>query len=90
MVTYLWLSVPFLAMAVLTLLVCGVNRRILKVLVLMIMLSVVFDSLIIAVGIVDYDYSKTLGLRLILAPLEDMFYPVFSTIFAISAWRKLT
>ena len=51
-------------------------------------LTLVFDSLIIASGIVAYDPSKILGIKLILAPIEDFFYPLLAIIVIPYLWKR--
>lgn len=52
-------------------------------------LTLIFDNLIIATGIVAYDDSLILGVKLGLAPLEDFFYPLAALIVLPYVWRKL-
>lgn len=43
-------------------------------------LTAVFDSVIIAVGLVDYDPATLLGLRIGMAPIEDFSYAIAAAI----------
>lgn len=49
--------------------------------------TAIFDSLIIASGIVAYDESKLLGLYIWQAPVEDFFYSLAAVIVVPSVWH---
>lgn len=53
----------------------------------LLIMTLVFDSLIVAAGIVAYDDSKLLGLRLITAPIEDFFYTITAVFLIPAVWR---
>jgi small toxic polypeptide LdrA/B/C/D len=55
----------------------------------MIMMTVVFDSLIIGLGIVKYYPEHMLGITIGKAPLEDFGYTVGSVIVSPSIWLYL-
>lgn len=55
--------------------------------ILMLLLTLLFDNLIIGTGIVDYDYSKTSGLRLFLAPIEDFAYTLVALVLVPSLFN---
>lgn len=48
--------------------------------IFMLLMTLVFDNLIIASGIVDYDFEKTAGIRLFLAPIEDFAYTLVALV----------
>lgn len=54
------------------------------------MLTAVFDTLAIYYGIFAFDQSKLLGLRVILAPLEDFAYPLVATLIVPRLWQIFT
>lgn len=54
----------------------------------LLLLTVIFDNLIIAAGIVDYDTSKLMGLYIGVAPIEDFFYTVLAVILVPVLWRQ--
>jgi lycopene cyclase domain-containing protein len=56
----------------------------------MILMTLVFDNVIIALGIVGYDENKISGLLLGLAPIEDFSYTVVSVLAVGILWHKLT
>lgn len=53
----------------------------------MIVLTAIFDPIIIGLGIVDYDPTKILGIRLFGAPIEDFFYAVYAVLLVPALWR---
>jgi lycopene cyclase domain-containing protein len=55
----------------------------------MIAMTAIFDNVIIASGIVDYDYEKTLGLRIWLAPIEDFAYTLVALVLLPSLFNWL-
>lgn len=95
--TYLWLNAgflliagAFLAGALLIRREATVTRRwwlpvCLAGLVVMI-LTAVFDTLMISVGLMTYAPEQICGLRVGLAPIEDFAYPVAGLIILPSLW----
>ena len=59
-------------------------------LVVLLVLTAVFDNLMISAGLVAYDDSLTSGLRLGVAPLEDFAYALAAAVFVPSVWCVLT
>lgn len=58
------------------------------VLGLLLILTSVFDSLIITAEIVGYDTQKILGIYIGKAPIEDFFYAIVAVILVPSLWNK--
>ena len=90
MATYVALNVVFLAvvLAVLKwrrLLVW--NRSVIVTLCILIACTAVFDSLIIAAGIVDYDTTKILGIYIGTAPIEDFMYALLAAVVVPALWK---
>ena len=90
MATYVALNVVFLAvvLAVLKwrrLLVW--NRSVIVTLCILIACTAVFDSLIIAAGIVDYDTTKILGVYIGAAPIEDFMYALLAAAIVPALWK---
>lgn len=50
--------------------------------------TVVGDNFIVSSGIVAYDESKILGIRIIQAPIEDFFYAVIAVLLVATLWRQ--
>ncbi len=62
---------------------------------ILLLLTAVFDSIIIWAGIVGYDPHKILGLYVGLAPIEDFFYAILAAVIVPAFWnlfdkRKVT
>ena len=90
MATYVALNVVFLAviLAVLKwrrLLVW--DRSAIVTLLILIVCTAVFDSLIIAAGIVDYDTTKLLGIYIGTAPIEDFMYALLAAVIVPALWK---
>ncbi len=51
------------------------------------LLTVLFDSLIIAAGIVGYDTARILGVYIGRAPIEDFAYAVASVVLVVLIWE---
>jgi lycopene cyclase domain-containing protein len=93
--TYLWLAagvaVP-VSVAALVLLARAGRRVLLPALiglVLLVLLTAVFDNVIVGTGIVAYDGSRILGLRLGVAPVEDFSYCVVAALALPALWVLL-
>jgi len=56
-------------------------------LAVLLVLTAVFDSIIIGAGIVAYDTDKILGLYVGLAPIEDFFYAILAIIIVPTLWN---
>lgn len=95
--TYLLLNTVFLVLAAAVFLVAVrrgrlPRRRILAAgiaLAAVLVLTAVFDSIMIGVGLVDYDPSRIFGLRIGLAPIEDFAYPVAAALLLPALWALL-
>ncbi|WP_319029341.1 prenyltransferase [Dietzia sp. PP-33] len=59
-------------------------------LVILMILTAVFDNIMISAGLVAYDDELTSGLRLGVAPIEDFAYAVAAAVFVPSVWALLT
>jgi lycopene cyclase domain-containing protein len=57
--------------------------------IFMIAMTAIFDNVIIASGIVDYDYERTLGLIIWLAPIEDFAYTLVALVLLPSLFNWL-
>lgn len=56
----------------------------------MLLVTLVFDNVIIGLDIVDYDPTKISGILLGLAPIEDFAYTVVAVLAVGIIWTKLT
>lgn len=91
MATYLILNLVFLAAVMLILRVPlrRPSRAAWITCLVILVLTAVFDSVIIGLGIVGYDTDKILGIMIGLAPIEDFFYAVLAVILVTTLWHKL-
>ena len=95
--TYLLLNTVFLVLAAAVFLVAVrrgrlSRRRIIAAgiaLAAVLVLTAVFDSIMIGVGLVDYDPSRIFGVRIGLAPIEDFAYPVAAALLLPALWALL-
>ncbi len=60
-----------------------------KTMLILLALTALFDSILIAVGIFYYDTVKITQLYIGKAPIEDFFYPVLAAIVVPSTWAAL-
>ena len=92
MATYIVLNMFFLA-AVLGLLewwkLLTFGRAVWLTLVVLLVTTIVFDSLLIYLGIVAYSLDNILGIRAGLAPIEDFFYPLLAGLAVPAIWKGL-
>lgn len=91
MATYLLINIIFL---VVTFIVLRVrprtpSKRWLVALAALLILTAVFDSLIVFVSIVGYDPEKILGIFIGFAPIEDFFYALYAAIIVPILWNRL-
>src|SRR5699024_9047798 len=59
-------------------------------LVVLLVLTAIFDNIMISAGLVAYDDALTSGIRLGVAPIEDFAYAVAVAVFMPSVWCVLT
>lgn len=53
----------------------------------LLLLTLVFDNILIALSVYAYTPGTHLGVLLGLAPLEDFFYPVVSLLLVVTIWN---
>jgi len=88
--TYVVLSlVVLLAIALAT---ARINRRyalrpLIWTLLILVVLTAIFDNVIVGVGLVDYDPDKISGLRVPYAPIEDFSYTVGAVMLIPALWH---
>jgi lycopene cyclase domain-containing protein len=63
------------------------KKGIIPAAIFMLIMTLVFDNLIIGFGIVDYDFSKTSGIRLFFAPIEDFAYTLVALVLVPSIFN---
>ena len=91
MATYIILNIIFI---VLTLSLLRVPKRIVNkqwviALFCLLILTFIFDNLMIMLGFFTYASDKILGLHIGVAPIEDFFYPVLAMIIIPHLWNLL-
>ena len=90
MATYLLVNLIFMA-AILAFIRAGYRRpskRWWVMLAVLVLLTAVFDSVLVYFQVVGYDVSKILGVYVGYAPVEDFFYAIFAAIVVPWAWYK--
>lgn len=63
------------------------NKNWVIALIALLVLTAVFDSLIVWANIVGYDPAKILGLYIGHAPIEDFFYAILAIIIVPALWN---
>jgi small toxic polypeptide LdrA/B/C/D len=89
--TYLLLNAVFMITAFAAIFLLGHGqirpKNLIITLSVMLALTAIFDTAIIATGIVAYDETKILGLYIFRAPVEDFGYAVIAAFLAPMLWR---
>jgi lycopene cyclase domain-containing protein len=91
--TYLALNLTFMFIAFVTLNLVSRKspwRAIGFTMLWMLLVTLVFDNIIIVLEIVGYDKTKISGILLGLAPIEDFAYTVVAVLAVSIIWTKLT
>ena len=93
--TYLLLSVAFLLVAVVVAAVGwrraprGHGRAVALSALVLVALTIAFDSIMIAAGLFDYADAHISGVRLGLAPIEDLAYPIAGVLLLSGLWNLM-
>lgn len=59
------------------------------VLLPLLLLTALFDNFIVATGIVAYDESKLLGIKIITVPIEDFAYTLVAVLLVPAIWKAM-
>jgi lycopene cyclase domain-containing protein len=89
-VSYLELNFIFLSTAVVPALIVLRGREwltVAKVLGPMLLLTAIFDNLIIATGIVAYESANISGIKIGVAPIEDFAYTIAAVLLITTIWH---
>lgn len=93
--SYLLLSAGFLAVAAIVAAIGwrraprGHGRAVVISALVLIVLTVAFDSIMIAVDLFDYTDGQIWGVRLGLAPIEDLAYPIAGVLLLTGVWNMM-
>lgn len=91
MVTYVVLNVAFIIITVMLLRLKPhrPSKAWWLTLTLLILLTAIFDSVIVGLNIVGYNTDKIIGIFIGHAPIEDFFYALFACIIVPAIWSRL-
>lgn len=93
--TYMLLNIVFLGLVALVAVVAVVVRRaphwpaVGLAAILLLILTAVFDNIIIGTGLVAYDDALISGVRIGVAPIEDFAYTVAALVLLPAVWELL-
>lgn len=89
MLTYFLLNVLFMATVLLFArrFVPAHNRAWWSTLGALVIMTAIFDNVIIALGIVGYNSSALLGVYIVKAPVEDFFYSLLAVYLVPALWN---
>ena len=94
--TYALIVLPFLLVAAIVTLATAVRPRFgarmrasVIAAVVLVALTAVFDNVIVGTGIVAYDETRILGLRVGVAPVEDFSYAIVAALALPALWVLL-
>jgi lycopene cyclase domain-containing protein len=94
-VTYWLVNLPFLAVVGLVALAAVLARRAPRwravglAAILLLVLTAVFDNVLVATGIVGYDPDRISGTLVGVAPIEDFAYAIAAVVLLPSLWHLL-
>lgn len=91
MATYLILNIVFLTAILLLFRIRKItnNHAWLVMFVALVILTAVFDNLLIYFHAIDYNVDKLLGIYIGLAPIEDFFYALLAAFLVPGLWHRL-
>jgi len=89
MATYLLVNLVFIAAAIVAFRIRlrRPSKVVLLLLGILLVLTAVFDSMIVGFGMVAYDPTKNLGILVGTAPIEDFFYAILATMLVPVVWK---
>jgi lycopene cyclase domain-containing protein len=93
--TYWLLNLPFLGIVALVAVAAVLARRAPRwrsvglAAVVLLVLTAVFDNVLVATGIVGYDESRISGVLVGVAPIEDFAYAIAAVVLLPSLWHLL-
>ena len=98
--TYLLMSIPFLTVGLVVFLLGAAHARRRGSLsrylsawaaatTVLVILTAIFDNVMIAAGLFDFGADEVSGVRLGLMPLEDFLYPIVGALLLSGLWQLL-
>ena len=91
MATYLTVNLMFLLGATVALLIARrlhISRAVLVTVLVLVVFTAIFDSIIIALGVCAYNPELILDIRVGLAPVEDFFYAILAGVMVPMIWGR--
>lgn len=91
MMTYVVLNIVVLALVAVTLRIKPrrPSKAAVITLVSLVALTAVFDNIMIALSLFEYEPTKILGIKLFHAPIEDFMYAVLAALLIPTLWNRL-
>lgn len=88
--TYLVLNVVFIIVVLLALRIRPrITKPVAVTLVVLVVLTAIFDSVLVATGIVGYDERLILGWTIGWAPVEDFAYTLLAVLIIPALWQRI-
>lgn len=90
MATYLLINVLFVIMTAICLRMRlkRPSKKWWVMLLALLVLTAVFDSMLVYFSVIDYAPEKILGIRIGYAPIEDFFYAVYAAMIVPFIWNR--
>jgi lycopene cyclase domain-containing protein len=94
--TYWLLNLPFLAVVALVAIASLLARRTPRwraiglTAIVLVLMTAVFDNILVATGIVGYDPARISGVLIGVAPVEDFAYAIAAVVLLPSLWALLS
>lgn len=89
--TYLFLNITFMIVVFIAMRMKfrRPSRTIIVTLVVLLVLTAVFDNVLIQLSFVAYDTTKILGVYIGSAPIEDFMYAILAIMIVPAVWHKI-
>lgn len=89
METYVLINIFFLCLVILCLRITHINRAQLVTLGILIVMTALFDTIIVGLSIVGYDPERISGIFIGVIPIEDFFYALMAALVVPIIWDRL-
>lgn len=98
--TYLLMSTPFVGVGLVVFLLGALHARRRRITrrylsswaattIVLLILTAIFDNVMMAAGFFDYGTEQISGVRLLLMPVEDFLYPIAGALLLAGVWQLL-